>query len=287
MREREEKQTREKGERETGERQQRKIGGRRQARCETRSSAHKPSYITKSHPLSCRSLPRFLRSPSPRDETQLLSATSTHTPCHPSASSPLLPPLPLAALCPSALPACLSSPYPMSESKGVLWGWIERAVRGLRCGRDRRTRPREERIREALYVSRCYIRTYVHVCRALCAYTHVCACIYMCVYVWRGERRWAILISLRGLSSISTFPLATVWNVARDHWPPTAYATPARERSELWLSAVIPTLPRLLPISTRPQFLSHLSFRSLWTHLASFASISYVLNKTYSKMVRK
>ena len=100
--------------------------------CETRFSAHKPSYITKSLTLYPAAPFRpHHRPPSPRDETQLLSATSTHTPHHPSASHSSLPlpasppfqPPPLACTVPfRSLPARHSSLYPMSESKGVLWG---------------------------------------------------------------------------------------------------------------------------------------------------------------------
>lgn len=50
-------------------------------------------------------------------------------------------------------------------------------------------------VRLRVYVCRAYARANMHVCM------HACMC------VWRGERRrWAILISLRGLSSTSTFP---------------------------------------------------------------------------------
>lgn len=96
--------------------------------CETRSSAHKPSYITESLTLyPAAPFPPHRRPPSPRDETQLLSATSTHPPRHPSASHSPLPlpfqPPPLACTVPfRSLPARHSSLYPMSESKGVLWG---------------------------------------------------------------------------------------------------------------------------------------------------------------------
>lgn len=62
--------------------------------CETRSSAHKPSYITESLTLyPAAPFPPHRRPPSPRDETQLLSATSTHPPRHPSASHSPLPPV--------------------------------------------------------------------------------------------------------------------------------------------------------------------------------------------------
>ncbi|KAL0128738.1 hypothetical protein PUN28_003843 [Cardiocondyla obscurior] len=82
--------------------------------CETRSSAHKPSYITESLTLyPAAPFPPHRRPPSPRDETQLLSATSTHTPRHPSASRS--PPRPISTA-PARLHRALPPSPPSSPS---------------------------------------------------------------------------------------------------------------------------------------------------------------------------
>lgn len=98
--------------------------------CEIRSSAHKPSYITEPHPLSCRTLPRPSLSVSltPEMKPNFSLLPQLTLPRHPLVSlsppfpSPLQPPR-SPAPCPS-IPSSrrLSSPYPIPESKGVLWG---------------------------------------------------------------------------------------------------------------------------------------------------------------------
>lgn len=96
--------------------------------CEIRSSAHKPSYITEPHPLSCRTLPRLSVPLTPEMKPNFSLLPQLTLPRLPSVSlplplsSPLQPPR-SPAPCPS-IPSSrrLSSPYPMSESKGVLWG---------------------------------------------------------------------------------------------------------------------------------------------------------------------
>lgn len=108
-----------------------------------------------------------------------------------------------------------------------------------------------------------------------CVHTRVCM---RCVCVRRGvRRRWAILISLRGLSSTSTFPhsrsrLCGTFPANRPthhrHPPPTH----PRERTLRVVTFGGHFKPPTPPVSTRPfarpPLLSHLSEpRSLRAHL--------------------
>lgn len=250
------------GNREERRRQQRRIGGRQEALWDSFQRTQAILYYGVSHPLSCRTLPPAPPSPEPSrwNPTSLYLDSHSSPPFSLSLSPPFQPP-PLACTVPfRSLPARHSSLYPMSESKGVLWGWIEGAVRG-HVGEEVEGHGRERNVS----AKRCmYRRRYVHAvrymymctCRALCAYVCVPVCVRICV--WRGERRrWAILISLRGLSSTSNFPhrsrlygTSPANQPPYDHHPPPVMRPRERTESELWLSAVISNHPP--PVSILP-----------------------------------
>lgn len=120
----------------------------------------------------------------------------------------------------------------------------------------------------------------VHVSYTLCAYTwydYMCmcvgcalarTCVYMCVS--RGERRrWAILISLRGLSSTSTFPHRSRLCEAS----PASHPPPTRPR-ERTLRVVTFGGHFKPPSSTHPLLIPHSSLTSVH---ASFSSWVHTL----------
>lgn len=133
----------------------------------------------------------------------------------------------------------------------------------FRCGEGRRTRPREERIRGALYVSSSlYVRmcTPLGICtgtrRALHAYIYV----YICVRERCAPPLGDINFSARAFVHLCLpTPLATVRNVRREPTyppPPTAHAPPRTLRVVTFGGHFKPSTPLIsaLPLLVHRSF---------------------------------